>query len=98
MHELDRLDYEVITANESMGFSGSGVISVRINHEVEKKSSSFLSLFSGGEIEKVKKQVTLIVSEESHDSTRISIENEQGEVEDSTEAIEFLTQLYNQLR
>ena len=46
----------------------------------------------------VKKQVTLIVSEESHDMTRISIENEQGEVDDSTEAIEFLMKLYNQLR
>jgi outer membrane protein assembly factor BamC len=98
LHELDRLDFEVVAANESMGFSGSGVISVKTHHEIEKKADGLFSVFSGSETRMVKKQVSLIVSEESHDTTRISLENELGEVDDSTEAIEFLMKLYNQLR
>lgn len=98
LHELDRLDFEVVSAEPYTGFSGKGVISVKTHHEVEEKSSGFFSAFTGSETRMVKKQVTLIVSEESHDMTRISIENEEGEPDDSTEAIEFLMKLYNQLR
>jgi outer membrane protein assembly factor BamC len=57
LHELDRLDFEVVTANESMGFSGDGVISVKTQYEIEKKSGGFLSFFSGSETQMVKKQV-----------------------------------------
>ena len=98
LHELDRLDYEVVTATESAGFSGDGTITVKTHHEVEKKTGGFFSIFSGSETTMVKKQLTLVVSEESHDTTRVGIENEEGEVDDSAEANEFLTKLYNRLR
>ena len=98
LHELDRLDFEIVSANSNTGFSGNGVISVKTHHEVEEKSAGFFSAFTSSETRMVKKQVILIVSEESHDMTRISIENQEGEPDDSTEAIEFLMKLYNQLR
>lgn len=44
------------------------------------------------------KQITLVVSEESFKTTRISMENPEGEVEDSSEAVAFLTLLYQHLR
>lgn len=98
LHELDRLDFEVVSANSNTGLSGDGIVSVKTHHEIEKKSSGFLSIFSSSETSMVKKRVILIVSEESHDTTRISIQTEEGEVDDSAEANEFLMKLYNRLR
>ena len=98
LHELDRLDYEIVTATESSGLSGDGTITVKTHHEVEKKTGGFFSFFSDSKTTMVKKQVTLVISEEAHNKTRVGIENEEGEVDDSTEANEFLMKLYNRLR
>ncbi|MCP4430022.1 MAG: outer membrane protein assembly factor BamC [Gammaproteobacteria bacterium] len=98
LHELDRLDVDILSANPSIGFSGAGMVSVNTLYEIEQKSSGLFSLFSSTESKLTKKQVTLVVSKETHDSTRISIENSEGEVDDSSEAIEFLTMLYKHIR
>lgn len=96
LHELDRLGLEVISANPKSGFSGDGVILVKTKYQTEEKKSSFF--WSSDEIEVVHKQVVLVISEETHDLTRISIETPEGEFDESAEGLEFLTMIYEQLK
>ncbi len=94
MHELDRLDLEIVSADPSSGFSGDGVVFVNTKYEVEEKESGFFN----SETKLVPKQVALVVSEEAHDLTRISIENLDGDFDESAEALEFLTIIYEKIK
>lgn len=96
LHELDRLSLEVISADPKSGFSGDGVILVKTKYQTEEKKSGFF--WSSDETEIVHKQVALVVSEETHDLTRISIETPDGEVEESAEGLEFLSMIYEQIK
>ena len=93
LHELDRLGVEVTSSEASSGFSGDGVIFAK---------TAFLSEEEGGffsaDPQVVAKQVVIVVSEETHELTRISIETPDGDPDESPEAIEFLTKLYEQIR
>lgn len=93
LHELDRLGIEVTSSESSSGFSGDGVILAKTAYLVEKDSGFFSS-----DSEVVSKQVAIVVEEETHELTRISIETPDGDPDDSPEAVEFLTKLYEQIR
>lgn len=98
LHELDRLDIEVVNANPSSGLSGNGVVLVKTVYETLEESEGLLSIFSSSEPMLVQKEVVLVVSEESHELTRISLETPDGEVEESAEGLEFLTMLFEHIR
>jgi len=96
LHQLERLDLKVISANPETGFTNKGVIEVETNIDMEVDASGFFSF--GSETKIVKKQVNLIFSEESSEITRITIETGKGDNEDSTEGIEFLTLLFQYMK
>jgi outer membrane protein assembly factor BamC len=96
LHQLERLNFEVESADMRSGLSGDGVILVRTDIDVSGKTSSFFSLSS--EVETGKKQIYLIFEEETEKITRISMETIDGEIENSPEGIEFLTVLYDYLK
>ncbi len=98
LHELDRLDIEVVSSNPNNGFSGDGIVFVKTAYETQEEASGLLSIFSSSESKLGQKEVVLVVSEETHELTRISIETPDGEVEESAEGIEFLTMLFEQLK
>ena len=98
LHQLNRLDIEVISSDPNRGFSGNGVIVVKTAHETEIATSGLAAIFSTSIIELVPKEVVLIVSEESHDLTRISIQTPDGNADTSASGLEFLTMLYEHMR
>lgn len=96
LHQLDRLNIEVVNAQFKSGLSSDGVIEVKTNFEIEEEASGIFS--SSKTIKMVKKPVSLILSKETHEMTRISIETPEGEVETTPEGISFLTQLYEYIK
>jgi len=93
LHELDRLGVEVISAEASSGFSGDGVIFAKTDFQTEEKSGLFST-----DTRVVAKQVAIVVAKEARELTRISIETPDGKPDESPEAVEFLTKLYEQIR
>jgi outer membrane protein assembly factor BamC len=93
LHELDRLDIEVTSAEKSSGILGDGVIFVNTPYQIEVESGFFST-----DTKLVTKQVAIVVAEETHKLTRISIETPEGEIDESSEGVEFLTKLYENLR
>ena len=96
LHQLERLNIEVISANIDTGIWGKGVVLIETNIEIEKDVSGFFSF--GSKMEIVKKRINLIFSKESHDITRIDMETDEGEIDSSPEGVEFLTFLYQYIK
>jgi len=97
LHQLERLNFEVISADLSSGLTGNtGVMLVETDIEVEVDTSGFFSFSPNIEI--VKMQVKLVLSEESHEITRISMETTSGDTDYSPEGVEFLTLLYQYMK
>ncbi len=97
LHELDRLNIEVVSVDYNVGFSGNGEILVKSDFEVETKKSGFFSFFFD-ETEVANIIMRLVVSEETHELTRISIETRGGDVNTSPEAAEFLAILHKRIK
>ena len=97
LHQLDRLNMEVVVANFKSGFSKKSNMLVNTNFDTQVKKKGFFSLFSSKK-ETVKKQITLIFSEETYNTTRISIKTDEGKVENSSEGIQFLSMLYQHIK
>ncbi|MCP4492229.1 MAG: outer membrane protein assembly factor BamC [Gammaproteobacteria bacterium] len=97
MHELDRLNIEVIASDYNVGLSGDGEILIKSDFEVETKKSGFFSFFLD-ETEMVNRVVRLVLSEQSHELTRIGIKTRGGDVNTSPEAAEFLAILHKRIK
>lgn len=95
LHELSRLGIEVLSINPNRGFAGDSVVIVKTNYQIEEKSG-FFSLFS--EAKTVYKEIALVVAKETHNLTRISIEGLNGDFDESAEALEFLTIIYEKIK
>lgn len=96
LHQLDRLNFDVISADISSGLGGKGVMLVETDIEIEVDVSGFFSFTP--KIKTVKKRVNLIFSEETHEITRIDMETDEGETESSPAGIEFLALLYQHIK
>jgi len=96
LHQLERLNFEVLESNMKSGISGDGVMLVVTDIDISVEKSAFFSF--SAEFENQKKQIYLIFSEETHELTRISMEDKEGEIDNSPEAVEFLTLLYGFLK
>ena len=97
LHQLDRLNFEVAKATYKSGLSNDGVILVNTNVDIEVEDRGFFSFFTA-KTKIVKKEILLVLSEETHETTRISIETTDGEVDNSPEGIEFLSLLYQYIK
>jgi outer membrane protein assembly factor BamC len=96
LHQLGRLGFEVLESNMRSGLSDDGVMLVVTDIDTSVDTSGFFSITTKVEIQK--KQIYLIFSEESHQLTRISVEDKEGEIDNSPEAAEFLTLLNQYLK
>jgi len=96
LHQLERLNFEVLESKMRSGLSEDGIMLVVTDTDIEVEKSAFFSFSS--EFESQKKQIYLIFSEETHELTRISMEDKEGEIDNSPEALEFLNLLYGFLR
>ena len=93
LHELDRLDIEVTSTEENTGFSDEGVIYVNTPYQTEVESGFFST-----ETKVETKKLVIVVAEETHELTRISIETPDGDIDESPEGVEILTKLYEHIR
>ena len=96
LHQLDRMNIEVVSSNIDSGIKTRGIIRVKTNAEEEISEGGFFSF--GGESKVVKKQIILVLTEESHNVTRISIQQSDGEIENSKDGVEILTLLHQFLK
>jgi outer membrane protein assembly factor BamC len=96
LHQLERLNFEVLESNMRSGLSEDGVMLVVTDIDIKVEKSGFFTFSS--EFENQKKQIYLIFSEETNELTRISMEDKEGEIDNSPEAVEFLTLLYGFLK
>lgn len=96
LHQLDRMNIEVVSSNIDGGVRTKGVIRVKTNVEEEIIEGGFFSF--GSETKVVKKQVILVLTEESHKVTRISMIRPDGEIENSKAGVELITLLQQFLK
>ncbi len=97
LHQLERLNFEVISADLSSGLTGNtGVMLVETDIEIEVDTSGFFSF--SPDIKSVKMQVKLVLSEETHEITRISMETDEDDSKIAYEEVEFLTLLYQYIK
>ena len=97
-HQLERLNFEITSSQFSSGFGflqeGVIIISTEITRSSDDEGFSFFS--SSDVIEE--REFALVFSEESHDLTRVEIEDINGEFDTSPEAARFIDILFNQVR
>ncbi len=96
LHQLDRMGIEVVSSNIDVGIKTRGMIRVKTNVEEEITEGGFFSF--GSETKVVKKQVILVLTEESHNVTRISMVRPDGEIENSKAGVELITLLQQFLK
>jgi len=96
VHQLDRLNFEIEKQQYRSGLFGDGLIYVKTLVKEKPDQGGFFSLLTGPDIHE--RQVVLVLSEESHELTRVDIENTDGDFDTSPEGAEFLTLLYRQIR
>jgi len=84
LHQLDRFNFNVVSVDPSSGLSGDGVVFVKITSDAEEDEGE--------------KVVALVVTDETHELTRISIENADGDIDSSPEGAELINLLYEYLK
>ncbi len=94
-HELERLNFPIIAANFKNEILTEGYITFE-SKVLAEKGGGFFSFGASKEI--VAKKFTLVLSEESHELTRVEIENDDGDLDTTPEGAELLTLLHQQLR
>ena len=94
-HNLERLNFGIESAEFKSGLSQEGVIQVKIQAP-EPEASSLFSPEPGSE--SGERTVFLILSEVSHELTRVNIEDAKGEIDTSREGTELLRLLHRQLK
>lgn len=97
-HHLEQLNFEIASSQYQSGLSGEGVfiVNTEVGDNSEEDTGFFTNLFSSREIEG--RQFTLVVSEETHELTRVELETVKGELDSSPEGAQFLKLLYRQIR
>jgi outer membrane protein assembly factor BamC len=94
-HALEVLNFEILVA-EYKEFSGEGVFVVKAR-VVEGEADT--GLFSFGTSEEVKtRKFTLVLSEESHEATRLIIEDQKGNFDTTPAGAEFVSLLFEQIK
>jgi outer membrane protein assembly factor BamC len=95
-HQLERMNFEIISSEFTSGFSGEGVIYVKASTVEIESSGGFLS-FQSGEKEGSMK-FTLVFVEETNQSTRLILEDDKGEFDTSPAGSQFLNLLYQKIK
>ena len=97
-HYLERMNFNIVSADigAGLGLGKKGMITIDTDVIDTTKKGGFFSLF--GSDEPKKKKLVLVISEETHELTRVTIETEQGEFDTSPEGAEFLSLLFQQIK
>ena len=94
-HVIERLNLEIDNSEFKSGLSGEGAIHVKSKVIATKAEGGFFSL--GTSQDETTRDFVLVLTEETHEYTRVIIENEKGEFDTSPEGAEFLELILEQL-
>jgi outer membrane protein assembly factor BamC len=94
-HVVEQMNLEINFVEFKSGLSGEGVISVKSKVVEVKDDGGFFSF--GSEKDKIRDFV-LVLSEETHELTRVIIEDDKGQFDTTPEGAQFITLLYEQLK
>lgn len=95
-HQLERLNFEIAGAEFDSGIFNEGTIMVNTEIVEGKQNSGLFSLFSSSESSN--KKIVLVIEEETHKTTRVTLETLDGDLDSSAEGAKFLTLLYQNIR
>lgn len=96
-HNLERMNFEIAESVYKSGLVDVvGIFVVNLDVEDSNKRGGLFSLSSASEPET--RQIALILSEETHELTRVEIEDIVGELDTSPEGSRFLNLLYQQIK
>ncbi|NCF35447.1 MAG: outer membrane protein assembly factor BamC [Gammaproteobacteria bacterium] len=95
-HNLERLNVAIESAEFKAGILQQGFIEARIQFAGSQQEGGLFSL--GSDTESGERTIFLVLSEETHELTRIDIEDAKGESDTSPEGAEFLKFLYRRLK
>ena len=95
-HVLQRLNFEIVTSEFKSGLSGEGVFIVKSDVVETVEDGGFFGI--GSSEKNISRNFILVVSEENHEWTRVSIEDEKGNYDTTPEAAEFLSILFEQVK
>jgi outer membrane protein assembly factor BamC len=97
LHNLERMNFDIVSSEFKTGvLEQEGIFIVNIEIKDSQKQGGLFSLVSGTESDT--RQITLVLSEENHELTRVEIEDAKGEFDTSPEGAEFLGLLYRQIK
>ena len=95
-HVLEQMNFEIDIAVFKEGFSEEGVISVKGKVVESEPEGGF---FSFGSSEEVKmRDFVLVLSEETHELTRVVVEDSKGQFDTTPEGAKFIRLLYEQMK
>ena len=92
---LQRMNFEIEVAEFKSGLSQEGVITVKA--DVVKDVDEGFFLF-GADEERETRKFTLVLSEETHELTRLILEDQKGNFDTTPEGAEFISLLYEELK
>ena len=92
---VTQMNMEINFTEFKSGIAEEGAISVKSKVVETEESKGF---FSFGSTKDKVRDFVLVLSEETHDLTRVIIEDDKGQFDTTPEGSEFLTQLYKQLK
>ena len=95
-HVLQRMNLEILTAEFKSGFSQQGVFIVNAEIVETTEKSGFFEF--GPEDQRRNREFTLILSEETHELTRVTLEDAKGNFDTSAEGDEFISLIYEQVK
>jgi outer membrane protein assembly factor BamC len=95
-HNLERLNFEIESAVFKSGFAAEGVFLVKVEYADLQQKTGLFSL--GSKAKSKTRNVVLILSEQTHELTRVDIETADGEDDSSPEGAEFMKLLYRQIK
>lgn len=95
-HVLRRMNMEIISSEFKSGLSSEGVFIVKSNVVETVEEKGFFNF--GGSEKSVSRRFTLVLSEETHELTRVTLEDEKGNYDTTPEGAEFLSLLFEEIK
>jgi outer membrane protein assembly factor BamC len=95
-HQLERMNFEIVSFEFSSGLSGEGVIFIKVPTLEVTEGEGFFSFQSEEKEGEIK--LTLVFSEETNQTTRLILEDAKGQFDTSPEGNEFLKLLFQQIK
>ena len=96
LHYLEQMNFEIESQEFKSGFSGEGVIYIKTLVKENPDEGGLFSFSSAPET--TERQLILVLSEESHDLTRVNIENDKGDPDTTPAGAELLRLLYRRIK